>query len=174
MLAWRRKTKPWVFLPKHLSKWGHFTFPNKDPANLLFNPTRYNKSLSWTRSTKTWRESSFCFRCIPMNYLSSAKQERSRQNLQSHDPAFCIVKIFLTTYHFQPNGSSSMDFPDLLNSWQFCKQISSKCISWQDLGSFKRKKKKKKKVSWLYKYLYSTSTFSNFNNKKKLLTSRFQ
>lgn len=137
---------------------------------MLFNPTRYNKSLSRTRSTKTLTESSFCFRCIPMNYLTSAKQEYSRQNLQSRDPAFCIVKIFITTHHFQPNGSSNMDFTDLLNSWQFCKQISSKCISWQDLGSFKGKKKK---------YLGYINTFTvcqpfqTLIIKNKLLTSRF-
>ena len=35
-----------------------------------------------------------------------------------------------------------MDLLDLLISWQFCKQISSKCTSWQDLGSFKGEKKK--------------------------------
>lgn len=34
-----------------------------------------------------------------------------------------------------------MDCSNLLHFWQFCKQICSKCIPWQDLGSFKRGKK---------------------------------
>lgn len=80
-------------------------------------------------------------------WTTEAQQNRSysRQNLQSHDPASCIVKIFLTTHHFQPNGSSNMDCSNLLHFWQLCKQICSKCIPWQDLGPFKRGEK----VFWL-------------------------